>query len=147
MAGWVMGWVIGGFMGWVVVGWVVVGFMAGWWCEWWGAWWGGWLESSWGGCIYSPTHEQLQCQNISIYEHPPTHQTSKVSPYYCSYTHPHMNSYDVIIFHFMSTHPSMEHIQSVTLSLYIYFGWLMGWVVGEFMGWVGGCWGGWLKGL
>ena len=44
----------GGFMGWVVVG---------------------WLEGSWGGCIYSPIHEQLQCQNISFYEHPPTHQT------------------------------------------------------------------------
>ena len=22
---------------------------------------GGWLEGSWDGCIYSPTHEQLQC--------------------------------------------------------------------------------------
>ena len=25
--------------------------------------------------IYSPTHEQLRCHNISLYEHPPTHQT------------------------------------------------------------------------
>ena len=71
-SGWVGG-LVGGFMVWVV-GWVVVGFMVGWvwWC---GTWWGGWLEDSWGGCIYSPTHEQLQCQNISFYENPPTHQT------------------------------------------------------------------------
>ena len=52
-----------------------------------------------------------------------------------------MNSYDVIIFHFMNT-------PSVTLSLYIYFGWFMGWevggdgVVGGFIGWVGGQVGG-----
>ena len=73
LGGWVGDGVgVGGFMEWVVVGWVVVGFMGGWW---WGAWWGGWLESSWDGCTYSPTHEQLQCQNISFYEHPPTHQT------------------------------------------------------------------------
>ena len=52
-------------MGWVgVVVWVVVGCMVGW-----------VVGGSWGGCIYSPTHEQLQCQNISFYEHPPTHQT------------------------------------------------------------------------
>ena len=70
-------------MGWVVVGWVVVGFMGGWW---WAAWWGGWLESSWGVCIYSPTHEQLQCQNISFYEHPPTHQTYPKSLCYYTYT-------------------------------------------------------------
>ena len=59
------GWVVGEFMGWVGV----------WWCgKWWGAWWGGWLECSWCGSIYSPTHEQLQCQNISFYKHPHTHQ-------------------------------------------------------------------------
>ena len=50
----------------------------------------------------------------------------------------------------MNTHPPIEHIQSVTLSLYIYFGWFMGWevggdgVIGGFMGWVDG-WGGWLE--
>ena len=55
-----------------------------------------------------------------------------------------MNSYDVIIFHFMNTHPPIEHIQSATLSLYIYFGWFMGWEVGRdgvvagFIGWLGG---------
>ena len=41
---WLVGWVVGEFMGWVGM----------WWCGWW---WGGWLDSSWGGCIYSPTHE------------------------------------------------------------------------------------------
>ena len=47
----------------------------------------------------------------------------------------HQNSYDVVIFYFMNIHPPIKHIQSVTLSLYIYFGWLMvGWVVGGFMG-------------
>ena len=62
-----------------------------------------------------------------------------------------MNSYDVVIFNFMKTHPPIEHIQSVALSLYIYFGWFMGWVVDGggviegFMAWVGGWWGGWLK--
>ena len=40
------------------------------------------------------------------------------------------------------THPPIKHIQSVTLSLYIYFGWFMGWVVG----WLQGSWGGWLEG-
>ena len=45
------------------------------------------------------------------------------------YTHPPMNSYNVKTFHFMNTHPPTEHIQSVTLSLHIYFGWFMGWVV------------------
>ena len=59
--GWVGGWVVEGFVEWVVVGWVAGGFM-GWvgiWLSGW--WWGGLLEGSWGGCIYSPTHEQLQC--------------------------------------------------------------------------------------
>ena len=68
-----------------------------------------------------------------------------VSLYYCTYTHPHMNSYDVIIFHFMNTHPPIKHIQSVTLSLYICFGGFMGWVVvesvvGGFMALVGVWW-------
>ena len=58
----------------------------------------------------------------------------------------YQNSYDVVIFHFMNTHPPIKHIQSVTLSIYINFGWLMRWVVGGdgvvggFMVWVGG-WG------
>ena len=40
----------------------------------------------------------------------------------------------------MNTHPPIEHIQSVTLSLYIYFGGLMGWVVVGWLecSWVGG---------
>ena len=59
-----------------------------------------------------------------------------MSLYYFTYTHPHMNNYDVIIFHFMDTHPPIKHIQSVTLSLYIYFGWFMGCMVLGFMGWV-----------
>ena len=60
-----------------------------------------------------------------------------------------MNSYDVI-FHFMNTHPPMEHIQSVIVIMHILWmvhgvdGWrvhgmggcVVGWVVGEFMGWV-----------
>ena len=54
-----------------------------------------------------------------------------------------MNSYNVKRFNFMNTHPPMEHIQSVTLSLYIYFGWLMGWEVGG-DGVVGGFKGGWV---
>ena len=123
---------VGGWWGgWKVGGWRFHGMGRVWWCGW-------WLEGSWGRCIYPPTHEQLQCQNISFYEHPPTHQTSKVSLYYYTYTHPHMNSYDVI-FHFMNTHPPIKHIQSVTLSLYIYFGWFMGWVV---VGWLEGSLGG-----
>ena len=58
--------IVGGWWG-VGGGWLEVS-LGGWW-------WGGWLEGSWDGCIYSPTDEQLQCQNISFYEHPPTHQT------------------------------------------------------------------------
>ena len=56
-----------------------------------------------------------------------------------AYTHPPMNSYNVKTFHFMNTHPPIKHIQSVTLSLLIYFGWLMGWVV---VGLLEGSWGG-----
>ena len=45
----------------------------------------------------------------------------------------------------MNSHPSIKHIQSVTLSLYIYFGWFMGWEVGSdgLIGWVGAGMGGW----
>ena len=45
-----MGWevdgdgVVGGFMGWV----------------------GGWLEGSWGGCIYSPTHEVIMLKYLIL---------------------------------------------------------------------------------
>ena len=53
----------------------------------------------------------------------------------------------------MNTHLPIEHIKSVTLSIYIYFGWFMGWemsgdgVVGGFMGLVGvWWWGGLLEG-
>ena len=68
-----------------------------------------------------------------------------------AYTHPPMNSYNVKTFHFMNTHPPIKHIQSVTLSLYIYFRWFMGWVVdaggvvGGFIGWVDVWWDGWLE--
>ena len=41
----------------------------------------------------------------------------------------------------MNTHPPIEHIQSITLSLYIYFGGFMGWLV---VGWLEGSWGGWV---
>ena len=48
----------------------------------------------------------------------------------------------------MNTHPSIKHIQRVTLSLYTYFGWFMGWevnggqVIEGFIGCVGGGVGG-----
>ena len=57
-----------------------------------------------------------------------------------AYTHPPMNSYNVKIFNFMNTHPPIKHIQSVTLSLYIYIGGFMEWVV---VGWLECSWGGW----
>ena len=102
--------------------------MGGWW-GWWlkgswsGWWWGGSLEGSWGGWM---------CGGVGCWR---VHGVG-------AHTHPPMNSYNVKIFNFMNTHPPIEHIQSVTLSLYIYFGWFMGWVVdggwvvGGFMGWV-----------
>ena len=68
-----------------------------------------------------------------------------------AYNHPPMNSFNVKTFHFINTHPPIKHIQSVTLSLYIYFGRFMGWVVDGggvvrgFMGWVGVLWNGWLE--
>ena len=45
---------------------------------------------------------------------------SKVSPCYCTCTHPPTNSYNVEIFHFMNTHPPIQHTESVTMSLYTY---------------------------
>ena len=68
-----------------------------------------------------------------------------------AYTHLPMNSYNVKTFHFMNTHPPIKHIQSVTLSLYIYFRWFMRWEVGGggmmrgFIGSVSGWWEGWLE--
>ena len=142
--GWVVGWwVVGGFMGWVgVVIWVVLGCMVG------------WLEGSLFGCIYSPTHEQLQCQNISFYEQPPTHQTYPkchsvnihmlwmVHGVGCgwwwggwrvhrvgAYTHPPKNSYNVKIFDLMNK----SNISKVSLCHCTYTlegsctrGWFMG---------------------
>ena len=49
-----------------------------------------------------------------------------------------MNSYDVIIFHFMNTHPPIKNIQSVTI-LWMVHGVGGDGVVEGFMGWVGGC--------
>ena len=107
--------------------WVVVGWMEGSWGGWWQ---GGWLEGSWigwvcGGVGSGGVHGKMGGWRV--------HGVG-------AYTHPPMNSYNVKKFHFMNTHPLIKHIQSVTLSLYIYFGWFMGWevggdgVVGEFMG-------------
>ena len=52
----------------------------------------------------------------------PTHpsELSKVSPCHCTCTHPPTNSYNVKIFHFMNTHPPIQHTESVTLSLHTY---------------------------
>ena len=124
VGGWWCGWrVVGwGVYGWEVVGWVVVAFM------------GrvgvvvcmvGCLEGSWGGCIYSPTHEQLQCQNISSYEHPPTHQT-------------YPKCYSVTIHVLWMVHGVGGGWWSGGWRVH---GWvvmdcMVGWVVGEFMGWV-----------
>ena len=81
-----------------------------------------------------------------------------------AYDHPPMNSYNVKIFNFMSTHPPTHQLNISKVSLYIYFGgfmgwvvvgWLecslggcvvggfMGWLVGGFIGWVGVWWCGW----
>ena len=52
----------------------------------------------------------------------------------------------------MNIHQPIEHIQSVTLSLYIYLGCFMGWevggdgVVGGFIGWVVEGFMGWVVG-
>ena len=63
----------------------------------------------------------------------------------------HQKSYNVKIFNFMKTHvPTHQTYPSVTLSLHIYFGWFMGWVVDGggvvrgFMGWVVGGFMEWL---
>ena len=100
---------------------------------------GGWMVHGVGAYSHSSTNSY----NVKTFHFMKTHPPIKLSLHYCTYTHPHMNSYDVI-FHFMNTHPPIKHTQSVTLSLYIYFGWFMGWVVGGggmvggFMGWVRG---------
>ena len=65
--------------------------------------------------IYSPTHEELRCHNISFYEHPPTHQT------------------------YSKCHSVTIHI------LCMVHGLGGGWLEGSSGGWVGGWWDGWLK--
>ena len=98
--GWRIHWVDGWVMGWVVegfMGWVVVWVLGR-------TSWIGWMcdgvgNGGVGGCR--------------------VHWVG-------AYTHPPMNSYNVKRFNFMNSHPPIEHIQSVTLSLYIYFGWFMG---------------------
>ena len=103
-------------------GWVVVGRV------WWG-WWCLLIENQFFDEVSSSEKKIIDLMKKVKYEH--------------------QNSYDVVIFHFMNTHPPIKHIQSVTLSLYIYFGWFMGWVVGGdgmvggFMVWVGVWWCGW----
>ena len=88
----------------------------------------GWLESSWGGLVGGDgVHSGVDGWRV--------HGVG-------AYTHPPMKGYNVKIFNFMNTHPPIKHIQSVTLSLCIYCGWFMGWVVdgggvvGGFMDWV-----------
>ena len=117
------GGVLGGF---ILMGWVVGGLM-------------GWVVGgSWDGLVCGGVggggvHGGVGGQRV--------HRVG-------AYTHPPMNSYNVKTFYFMNTHLPIKHIQSVTLSLNIYFGWLMGWVVGGdrmvggFMGLVSGWWGG-----
>ena len=118
--GWFMGWevggdgVIGGFIGWMGGGVGVEGFM-GW-----------WLEGSWGGWVY----DGVGCGGLGCWR---VHGVG-------AYTHPPMKSYNIKIFNFMTpTHQTYP----VSLSLYIYFGGFMGWVV---VGWLEGSWGGWLEG-
>ena len=64
-----------------------------------------------------------------------------------------MSSYDIVIFHFMNTHPPTHpsNISKVSLSHYTYTldgswgGWWMvlGWLEGSWGGW---WWGGWMEG-
>ena len=97
---------------------------------------GGWLEGSWvGGCR---VHGVSGCGGVGgggMHGGVGGWRVHGVG----AYTHPPMNSYNVKTFHFMNTHPPIKHIQSVTLSPYIYFGWFMGWMV---VGWLEGSWGG-----
>ena len=45
---------------------------------------------------------------------------SKLWICHSTYIHPSRNSYNIKLFHFINTHPSIEHIQGVTLSVYIH---------------------------
>ena len=99
-------------MGW----WIVVGCLEGSW--------GGWLEGLWGGWVCGGGVGGWRVHRVGAYTHPP------------------MNSYNVKIFNFMKKHlPIHRTYPKRTLSLYIYFGGFMGWVV---VGWLEGSWGGWV---
>ena len=94
------GGVVGGFMGWVgggMGGWRVHG-VGGWRVHWVGG-----CGSVGGGGVHG-----WRVHGVG------------------AYTNPTMKHYNVKTFHFMNTHPPIKHIQSVSLSLYIYFGWFMG---------------------
>ena len=82
-----------------------------------GGWWGGWRVHGVGSCR---VHGVGGCDGVG---------GGGVGCWRVhgvgAYTHPPMNSYNVKIFNFMNTHPPTKHTQSVTLSLYIYFGGFM----------------------
>ena len=74
-------------------------------------------------CHCTHTHPPTNSYDVKIFHlRTPTHPShkSKVSPCHCTYTHPSANTYDVKIFQFRNNYPPIGHIQSVTLSLYIY---------------------------
>ena len=81
----------------------------------------GWgLEGSWGGCIYSPTHEVTVLKYL-IYEHPP------IKHIWC---------------HSVTTH-ILWRVLGVGDGGVVggFMGWMVvGWVVGGFMDWVGVWW-------
>ena len=81
-----------------------------------------------GGCIYLPTHEQLQCQNISFYEHLPTHQT---------YPKCHSATIHVLwMVHGVSGGWWLGGWRVHGVGEWVVMGCMVGWVVGELMGWV-----------
>ena len=97
-----------------------------------GGWWGGWRVGGWrahgvGGCR---VHGVDWCGGVGG-GGVGGWRVHRVS----AYTHPPMNSYNIKIFNFMNTHPPTHQISKVSLSLYIYFGGFMGWVV---VGWLEG---------
>ena len=96
---------------------------------------GGWRVHGVGA--YPTTHEQLQCQNISSCEHPPTHQT-----------YPKHHSVTIHILWMVHgvdggwwwggwrVHGVGEWVVACVLGEFM--GWVVvGWMVGGFMGWVG----------